>query len=63
MICLFGVRYAPDIRDAALISEEIVRLAKLGETYVTEVNKSIRLAPYVRGRDGVLEGGTLCPKE
>ena len=55
MVHLFGIQYAPEIRASGFAPREIVRAAGLSETYVTEVNKGIRLAPYVRVREDALK--------
>ena len=47
MIHLFGVKYASIIKDNELSIKKILEYAGLRESYITEVNKGIRLAKYV----------------
>ena len=51
MIHLFGIRYAAEIKDSDFSINDIVKKAGLSSTYVTEINKGIRLAPYVIERN------------
>jgi len=48
MIHLFGIRYATEIRKAETNASELARLAKIPTSYVTEVNKGMKLAKYVK---------------
>jgi 5-methylcytosine-specific restriction protein B len=62
MIHLFGIRYAKEINENSITATAIIENTKLsnGESipssYVTEINKGIRLAKYV------IEKDTLAPK-
>ena len=47
MILLFGVRYADAIKANRFSVKEIVAQAGLRSSYVTEVNKGLKLAKYV----------------
>ncbi len=47
MIHLFGIKYASEIRALNVPIKRIVGLAKLPESYATEVSKGIKLANYV----------------
>ena len=47
MILLFGVRYADAIKANRFSVKDIVAQAGLRGSYVTEVNKGIKLAKYV----------------
>ena len=47
MIHLFGIRYAADIAVCGDSVTKIVELSKIGNAYVTEVHKGIRLSKYV----------------
>jgi len=48
MIHLFGIKYAQEIKEIKVSPKEIVTLAKLPESYKTEVSKGIKLAKYVK---------------
>ena len=47
MIHLFGVMFASEIRGSGASCKTIVQAAGISETYVTEVNKGVKLAKYV----------------
>lgn len=47
MIHLFGIKYASEIRTLNVPIKRIVELAKLPESYATEVSKGIKLAGHV----------------
>jgi len=47
MIHLFGIIYADEIRSAGITSAEIVKAAKMHESYKTEVSKGMSLSAYV----------------
>jgi hypothetical protein len=47
MIHLFGVIYADEIHNAEIKSIEIVKAAKIPDSYSTEVNKGMNLSKYV----------------
>ena len=51
MIHLFGILYADQMQRAGCRPIDVVRSAQLPESYVTEVNKGIRLSRYVVLRD------------
>ena len=48
MIHLFGVIYADEIKDSGFKPIEILRAAKMQESYQTEINKGMRLSQYVQ---------------
>lgn len=48
MIHLFGIRYAREIEENCIPILGIVKSAGISSTYVTEVNKGIRLAKFVK---------------
>ncbi len=48
MILLFGIVYADDIKLADIKPIEIVRAAKMQESYQGEISKGMRLAQYVQ---------------
>ena len=48
MIHLFGVLYAEEIKQADIKPVEIVRTAKMQESYQGEIGKGMRLAQYVQ---------------
>lgn len=47
MIHLFGIKYAKEIQNNKISPKEILRSAQMPESYVTEINKGIRLSNYV----------------
>lgn len=47
MIHLFGIIYADEIRNAGIKAIEIVKAARIPESYQAEVNKGIGLSKYV----------------
>ncbi len=49
-ILLFGIRYAREIDECRDSVQEIVRLSGVPPSYVSEVYKGVRLAPYVSVR-------------
>ena len=49
-ILLFGIRYARELDECRDSVQEIVRLSGVPPSYVTEVHKGARLAPYVSVR-------------
>ncbi|WP_295763239.1 hypothetical protein [uncultured Oscillibacter sp.] len=51
MIHLFGIRYSNEIQEADYSPKDILQMAGLPSSYVTEINKGIRLAPYVEERN------------
>jgi len=48
MIHLFGVKYASGIRSCGASPKEIAKIARIPESYGTEINKGCNLARYVR---------------
>lgn len=52
MIHLFGITYADDIRAAGVTGAEVIRASGIKPSYQTELHKGVRLARYVRVRDG-----------
>jgi hypothetical protein len=61
MIHLFGIRYARIIRDNNFVAADIIRNTILNdgtqmrESYITEINKGIKLARHVIDRAGLLD--------
>ena len=51
MIHLFGVIYGAEMEKMGIKSIEVIKAAQMQESYVTEINKGIRLAQYVILRD------------
>ena len=49
-ILLFGIRYARELDECRDSVQEIVRLSGVPPSYVSEVYKGVRLAPYVSVR-------------
>lgn len=49
-IFLFGIRYAREIDECRDSVQEIVRLSGVPPSYVAEIYKGVRLAPYVSVR-------------
>lgn len=49
-ILLFGIRYVRELHECRDSVQEIVRLSGVPPSYVSEVYKGIRLAPYVSVR-------------
>ncbi|MEE0982573.1 MAG: hypothetical protein U0L38_00800 [Bacteroidales bacterium] len=47
MIHLFGIKYAKVILENGYSKKEIIQKANLRGSYVTELNKGIRLSSYV----------------
>ena len=47
MIHLFGITYANQLRDSEESIRSIVQRSGIRDSYVTEVNKGIRLAEFV----------------
>lgn len=47
MIHLFGVIYGTEMEKAGIKPIEVINAAQMSESYVTEINKGIRLAQYV----------------
>lgn len=46
-IHLFGIKYADIIQDNNIKPTDIIKFSGLPESYATEVQKGIKLAPYV----------------
>lgn len=51
MIHLFGVVYADEIKRADIKPIEIIRAAKMQESYQGEIGKGIRLSQFVQLKD------------
>lgn len=51
MIQLFGIRYATEIKLANYTPKDIVLAAQMKPSLATELNKGIKLAPYVMERN------------
>lgn len=51
MIHLFGVIFAQTMRSENIKPIEVLKAAKMPESYVTEINKGINLSKYVTVRD------------
>lgn len=47
MIHLFAILYADEMQRADIKPIDVLRAAKLPESYVTEINKGINLSKYV----------------
>lgn len=47
MIHLFGIKFASQIRESGANASDIVRAAGMNDSYVTEIQKGIRLAEFV----------------
>ena len=50
MIHLFGIKYGNMIKESKFSFKDIVKNAKISETYVTELTKGANLAKYVKER-------------
>ena len=48
MIHVFGVKYADEIKSSKYLVKDIIKSANINESYVTELNKGIKLAKYVK---------------
>ncbi|TAJ13774.1 hypothetical protein DMA11_07785 [Marinilabiliaceae bacterium JC017] len=46
-IHLFGIKYGPLIRRENISVAKLIELSGLNDSYVTELNKGIRLSKYV----------------
>jgi len=46
-IHLFGIKYADDIRSNRLNVAELIKVSGISPTYITEINKGIKLSKYV----------------
>ncbi|MGN0814855.1 MAG: hypothetical protein ACI4MH_06465 [Candidatus Coproplasma sp.] len=53
MIHLFGLKFADIIRGNGYSVREIVKYAKINDSYVVEVNKGINMAKYARIKDNI----------
>ena len=47
MIDLFGIEYGEVIRTKEYSIKQIVQLSGIGESYITEVTKAVKLSKYV----------------
>lgn len=47
MIHLFGIKYAKELQTNKIPLKELLRSAGMPDSYVTEINKGIRLSNYV----------------
>ena len=47
MIDLFGIEYGSAIRENAHSIKRIVQLSGIGDSYITEVTKAVKLSEYV----------------
>ena len=47
MIHFFGIKFASQIRENGAHASDIVRVAGMNDSYVTEIQKGIRLAEFV----------------
>lgn len=47
MIHLFGIKYGELIREQKYTPKNILKYAKMPESYQVEINKGIKLAKYV----------------
>lgn len=47
MIDLFGIEYGEVIRTEDISIKKIVQLSGIGESYITEVTKAVKLSKYV----------------
>ena len=47
MIHLFGVIYADEMRDSEIKPIQVVKAAKMPESYQTEINKGMNLSKYL----------------
>lgn len=52
-IHLFGIKYGGVIRDKGVRIADIVGYAGLNNSYVTELNKGVKLSKYVEIKPGV----------
>jgi uncharacterized HAD superfamily protein len=55
MIHLFGIRYAKEIVESGATNAELIKIARLQESYVTELNKGRALAKYVVDKEKLKE--------
>lgn len=46
MIHVFGIKYAIEIRGNGFTPKEVIKSSGLNESYVTELNKGMKLAKY-----------------
>ena len=51
MIHLFGIKYADVIRENRINPKEILKIAKMHESYFAEINKGVKLSKYVEVKD------------
>lgn len=51
MIHLFGVKYAEEIKASGYSKKDIIKAAKISESYVTELTKGVKMAEYVIPKD------------
>lgn len=47
MILLFGIKYAEEIQDNITSPKDILKAAKMPDSYATEIYKGMRLSKYV----------------
>lgn len=47
MIHLFAIKYAKELQDNNIQLKELLKNAGMPESYVTEINKGLRLSKYV----------------
>ena len=47
MIDLFGIEYGSEIRENDYSIKRIVQLSEIGDSYITEVTKAVKLSEYV----------------
>ena len=47
MIILFGIKYADEIRNNGTSPKDILKAAKMPDSYATEIYKGMRLSKYV----------------
>lgn len=54
LIDLFGIQYGEIIKKDGLSIKEIVRRSEIGDSYITEVTKAVKLSEYVslKGDEG-----------
>jgi hypothetical protein len=51
MIHLFGIKYSNEILKSKFSKKDIVKAARIQESYGTEISKGVKLAKYVNPKD------------
>lgn len=52
-IHLFGIRFSKELINEGLSKKEILKSARLPESYLTEISKGAKLGKYVTISDGI----------